>query len=135
MTYGPSNATVFAGNAAAEIVIAKDGKSLLVSNRNATFFEMANPDPSNSTKIPSDTMAEFSIGVDGGVTFGELTPAGGAFPRSFSENKKGDLVAVGLQNSGRVVVYEWCVMTGKMGKEVLAGFEGLGGVTGVVWGE
>jgi len=134
-TYGPSNATVFAGNAAAEIAIAKDGKSLLVSNRNATFFDIANPDPKNVTRIPSDTMAEFSIGVDGGVAFGELTPAGGAFPRHFSENKEGSLVAVGLQNSGRVVIYERCKMTGKMGKDVLADFEGLGAVTNVVWGE
>jgi len=134
-TYGPSNATVFAGNAAAEIMVAKDGKSLLVSNRNATFFEIANPDPKNATRIPSDTMAEFSIGPDGGVAFGELTPAGGSYARSFSENKEGGLVAVGLQNSGRVVIYERCKMTGKMGKDVLADFEGLGGVTNVVWGE
>jgi 6-phosphogluconolactonase (cycloisomerase 2 family) len=135
MTYGPSNATVFAGNAAAEIAIARDGKSLLVSNRNATSFDIANPDPKNVTRIPSDTMAEFSIGVDGVVAFGELTPAGGAFPRHFSENKEGSLVAVGLQNSGRVVIYEKCKITGKMGKDVLADFGGLGGVTNVVWGE
>lgn len=69
------------------------------------------------------------------MQFGELTPAGGAFPRSFSENKEGGLVAVGLQNSGRVAIYERCPMTGKMGKDVLAAFEGLGGVTNVVWGE
>jgi len=87
------------------------------------------------TRIPSDTMAEFSIGVDGVVAFGELTPAGGAFPRHFSENKEGSLVAVGLQNSGRVVIYEKCKITGKMGKDVLADFGGLGGVTNVVWGE
>lgn len=134
-TYGPSTAPVFAGNAAAEIAIASDGKSLLVSNRNATFLNIANPDPKNATQIPSDTFAEFSIAPKSGeVQFGELTPAGGAFPRSFSESKEGGLVAVGLQNSGRVAIYERCKMTGKMGKDVLASFEGLGGVTNVVWG-
>lgn len=135
-TYGPSNGTAFAGNAAAEVIVAKDGKSLLVSNRNATFFDIQNPDPTNSTRVPSDTMAEFSISQDGGqLTFGQLTPAGGSFPRHFSENEKGDLVAVALQNSGRVVIYERCTKTGKMGKDVVADFEGLGGVTSVVWGK
>jgi len=136
-TYGPSNASVFAGNAAAEIMISQNGKSLLVSNRNATFFsDIANPDPTHSTRIPSDTMAEFSINRDNGeVKFGELTPAGGAFPRSFAENREGGLVAIGLQQSGRVVVYERCKKTGRLGREVVADFEGLGAVTNVVWGK
>lgn len=134
-TYGPSNATAFAGIAASEVRIAMNGKSLLVSNRNATFFNIKNPDPKNSTLVASDTMASFSINPgDGKVSFNELTPAGGSFPRSFSENHDGSLVAVGLQNSGRVVIYSRCKKTGKLGKDVLADFEGLGAVTSVVWG-
>ncbi len=134
-TYGPANATAFAGNAAAEIEIAKNGKSLLVSNRNATFFDIKNPDPKNATRVASDTMAEFDISGDGTAHFGQLTPAGGSFPRSFAENPKGNLVAIGLQNSGRVVIYERCKVTGRLGKDVVADFEGLGQVTNVVWGK
>ena len=136
-TYGPANHTAFAGNAAAEIAIAPNGKSLLVSNRNATFFDIANPDPKNVTRVPSDTLATFSLSTTGTgeVGFEELSPAGGSFPRQFSENHDGSLVAVGLQNSGRVVVYGRCKKTGKMGRQVLADFEGLGQVTSVVWGK
>jgi len=134
-TYGPSQGTTFAYNAASEIALAPGGKTLMVSNRNTTYFNITNPNPKNATLEPSDTMATFDIGLNGTMKFGALSPAGGSFPRQFSLNKKGDLVAVGLQMSGRVVVYGRCERTGEVGNKVLADFEGLGPVTSVVWGE
>lgn len=44
-------------------------------------------------------------------------------------------MAVGLQNSGRVVIYERCTQTGKIDGRVVADIEGLGAVTSVVWDE
>ncbi|KAL8737017.1 MAG: hypothetical protein Q9181_002104 [Wetmoreana brouardii] len=137
--YGPSNATVFSSNAPSEIVVAPSGDQLIVSNRNATFFEhVKNPDPNNSTQIASDTLATFSLSkspMGEAAKFTDLTPAGGSFPRHFSLNHDGSLVAVGLQNSGRVAIYERCTKTGKIGKDVVADFEGLGAVTSIVWDE
>jgi len=133
-TYGPAPNATFAFNAAAEVAIY--GDTLTVSNRNATAFTIANPDPKNTTQVPSDTLATFKISpADGTIMFEALSPAGGSFPRMFSLNKEGSLAAVGLQNSGRVVVYHRCRETGKLGDKVLADFEGLGGVSSVVWVE
>ncbi|KAL9601250.1 MAG: hypothetical protein Q9219_002655 [cf. Caloplaca sp. 3 TL-2023] len=138
--FGPSNDPIFSGNAPAEIVIPRhplaDGRAqLLVSNRNATFFKnVTNPDPKNATAIESDTLAAFTIGAEGNeIQFDGLSPAGGSFPRHFSVRGDGAMVAVGLQQSGRVVVLRRDVESGRLG-EVVAGFEGLGGVTEVVWG-
>ncbi|KAL8942138.1 MAG: hypothetical protein Q9216_001823 [Gyalolechia sp. 2 TL-2023] len=142
-TWGPSNDTIFSGNAPAEIIlapgaIANQGVQLLVSNRNATFFkDIKNPDPKNATHIDSDTIASFTIPKSGrkfAPKFGGLVPAGGSFPRHFSINREGSLLAVGLQNSGRLVVLERCAKTGVIG-EVVADFEGLGQVSNIVWDE
>ena len=67
------------------------------------------------------------------VKFGSLTPAGGEFPRHMSLSPCGTMIAVALQNSGRVAVYGRDRKTGKVGEKVLAQVEGLGGVTSVVW--
>ena len=134
-TYGNNSASAFAGNAASEIVIASHTQ-LIVSNRNATFFQLNNPCPTNATKIPSDTMATFSLpeSGDGTFTFGRLSPAGGSFPRHFSLNRQRTLVAIGLQNSESVVVYGYDKKRGVLGDKPLAMFKGLGAVTSVVWG-
>ena len=137
-TYGGIKALEFAGNAASEIAIAPNAQSLLVSNRNATYFAgLRNPDPNNATLIASDTFATFAINppVTDELKFQALSPAGGSFPRHFTMNKEGSLVAVALQNSGRVVIYERCVTTGEMNHTAAADFEGLGGVTSIVWVE
>ena len=135
-TYGNNTASAFAGNAASEIVIA-GSKQLIVSNRNATYFQLNNPCPKNATKIPSDTMATFSLpeSMDGTFTFGRLSPAGGSFPRHFSMNKARTMIAVGLQKSESVVVYSYSKKTGVLGDKPLAMFKGLGPVTSVVWGK
>ncbi|KAL8788748.1 MAG: hypothetical protein Q9195_007155 [Heterodermia aff. obscurata] len=133
-TYGNHTEPIFAGNAAAEIALICD-KELLVSNRNATYFGIANPDPRNATKVASDTLASFKIGEAGEFSFGGLSPAGGSFPRQFSVSPAEDLVAVGLQDSARVVVYGVDGKKGRVGRVVLASAGVEGGVTSVVWGE
>jgi 6-phosphogluconolactonase (cycloisomerase 2 family) len=133
-TYGPAPNATFAFNAAAEIAVF--GNTLTVSNRNATAFTIKNPDPKNATMVPSDAMATFKIKPDDGtVMFESVSPAGGSFPRMFALSKDGGLAAVGLQNSGRVVIYHRCAVTGMLGADVLADYEGLGGVSSVVWGD
>ncbi|KAL8662003.1 MAG: hypothetical protein Q9168_008321, partial [Polycauliona sp. 1 TL-2023] len=148
--YGNANNTLDAkiasGNAPAEIALTylRNGAAqLIVSNRNATFFQgVKNPDPKNATAIVSDSLATFtlpSMSKGGNGTTTEtvvpqgLTPAGGLYPRSFAVGPNGDVVAVGLQQSGRVVVFRRCVETGMIGTEVLAGFEGLGEVSSLIW--
>ncbi|KAL8885530.1 MAG: hypothetical protein Q9205_003540 [Flavoplaca limonia] len=135
------------GNAPAEISLAylRNGAAqLIVSNRNATFFkDVKNPDPANSTAIVSDSLATFSLPTGTKMAMGNsteaiipqsLTPAGGLFPRSFKISPNGDMVAVGLQQSGRVAIFHRCMDTGMIGKDPVASVEGLGEVSSVVWG-
>lgn len=66
-------------------------------------------------------------------------PAGGATPRQFSLNAKGDLLAVAVQDDGWVAVLERDLVSGKIG-EVVGGVGGLGsgsktGVVCVIWDE
>ncbi|KAG7008189.1 3-carboxy-cis,cis-mucoante lactonizing enzyme [Physcia stellaris] len=132
-TYADNKDPVFAGTAASEIVIS--GGQIIVSNRNATLLHIKNPDPKNATQVASDTLATFqsSEPADGNFKFGELTPAGGSFPRQFSLSPKGDLVAVGLQNDKRVAIYSRCTKTGRLGTDILASVDIVGQVTSVVW--
>ncbi|KAI6711576.1 hypothetical protein JHW43_005854 [Diplocarpon mali] len=128
-TYGPH--AVPAGSAAAE----PDHRFLLTSDRNASVFEIANPDPSNGTALPSDTLQTWAVDdATGTLSFVQLAPAGGRYPRQFSVNKAGTLVAVGLQKDGRVAILERNVATGEMGS-VVASVELLGEVSCVIWEE
>ncbi|KAL8849072.1 MAG: hypothetical protein Q9221_005916 [Calogaya cf. arnoldii] len=134
------------GLAPAEITVGylRNGATqLIVSNRNATFFSnVKNPDPKNSTAIVSDSLATFSLtspskmaaNSTASIGEGKLTPAGGLYPRSFSISPNGDMIAIGLQTSGRVAVFHRCMDTGAIGKEAVAAYEGLGEVSSVVWG-
>ncbi|KAL8798686.1 MAG: hypothetical protein Q9182_006472 [Xanthomendoza sp. 2 TL-2023] len=139
--YGNATGSVASGNAPAEIAIAQvkgRGSQLIVSNRNATFFtSVKNPDPANSTTIVSDSMATFSLPADknGSFEFSQLTPAGGLYPRHFRLNRRGNLMAVGLQLSGWVAVYRRCTDTGRIDQDPVACFGGLGGVSSLVWDE
>lgn len=128
-------------SAAAEIHITPDHNHLIVSQRNDTFFTI--PDPtnsnsnsnSNSSSIPSDTLLTFSLDpCTGNFSLIDVSPAGGSFPRQFNINQSGDLVAVGLQNDGRVVVIERDVKTGQMGG-IVAAIDVAGQVVCVVWNE
>jgi 6-phosphogluconolactonase (cycloisomerase 2 family) len=52
-----------------------------------------------------DSIASFSISVaDGTLKRLPLISAHGSFPRHFSLNRAGNLMAVGLQNSGNLVI-------------------------------
>ncbi|KAL8677706.1 MAG: hypothetical protein Q9186_005890 [Xanthomendoza sp. 1 TL-2023] len=139
--YGNARVAIASGNAPAEIALANikgGGSQLIVSNRNATLFSsVKNPDPANSTAIVSDSMATFSLPANknGSFEFSQLTPAGGLYPRHFRLNRRGDLMAVGLQLSGRVAIYRRCIETGVIDQDPVVGFEGLGGVSSLVWDE
>ncbi|KAL8749532.1 MAG: hypothetical protein Q9199_007630 [Rusavskia elegans] len=135
------------GTAPAEITITNlrtGAAQLIVSNRNATFFkDVKNPDPKNQTAIVSDSLATFTLPSKNTyananatelITPQALTPAGGLFPRSFAVSPNGDMIAVGLQGSGRVAVFHHCMDTGAIGKEPVVAVEGLGEVSSVVWG-
>ncbi|KAK4987434.1 hypothetical protein LTR28_001862, partial [Elasticomyces elasticus] len=111
-----------------------DNRFLIISNRNNTSFSLPNPDRRNSTRIPSDSLATFALNCDGSLAFRQLWPAGGSYPRHFSMNSHGDLVAVGLQQSSSVVVLARDVATGLIGNAV-AEVEVEGQVTCVVWDE
>ena len=122
--------------APAEVRIAPDNKYLIVSNRNDSSFQLANPDPKNATQIPSDTLATYAIQPDGKLNFVQLWPAGGLYARSIDINKKGDLVAVGLQLDSRVVVFKRDPAKGTLDVPVAwYGNNGTGQVTAVKWDE
>jgi 6-phosphogluconolactonase (cycloisomerase 2 family) len=74
------------GTRAAEISVSPDSRFIVASNRNATVFQIANPDPKNSTKIGSDSIATFAPKKDGTLDFVQLAPSGGSFPRHFKFN-------------------------------------------------
>jgi 6-phosphogluconolactonase (cycloisomerase 2 family) len=135
----------------AEIALSPDGRFVVVSNRRDLSF---NSSTIPSSDIPSDGISVWSLTAaasppvqrypphmpsaaaptPGALTFEGLFPAGGSYPRQFAINKAGNLVAVGLQESGRVVVWERDVASGAFEREVGV-VEGLGQVTCVVWDE
>ncbi|THY81465.1 3-carboxy-cis,cis-mucoante lactonizing enzyme [Aureobasidium pullulans] len=133
-TYG--DLVVPEGNAAAEIAVTPDNRFLIISNRNNTSFHIPSPSssPHNTTSIPSDSLSTFSLQKDGTLKHIQLWPSGGMFPRHFSLNKFGDLLAVGMQYDRSVVVFERDVALGVLGKPV-ARWVGGGNVTCVVWEE
>ncbi|THZ39782.1 3-carboxy-cis,cis-mucoante lactonizing enzyme [Aureobasidium pullulans] len=131
-TYG--DVVVPEGNAAAEIAVTPDNRFLIISNRNNTSFHIPSPNPHNTTSIPSDSLSTFSLQKDGTLKHIQLWPSGGMFPRHFSLNKFGDLLAVGMQYDRSVVVFERDVALGTVGKPV-ARWVGGGNVTCVVWEE
>jgi 6-phosphogluconolactonase (cycloisomerase 2 family) len=69
---------------------------LIISNRNDITFGIS---------PPTDSLATFSISrSDGTLTKLPLVSAHGSFPRQFALNKAGTLLAMGLQQSGSLVV-------------------------------
>ncbi|KAJ9655427.1 hypothetical protein H2201_008807 [Coniosporium apollinis] len=131
-TFGGAN--VPQGAAAAEVSVSPDNRFVLVSNRLDKTFEFRNPDPTNSTAEASDSLANFVPQPNGTLLFTQLCPAGGLHPRYFSFNKAGDLVAVALQLSDRVVIHMRDVDTGYFQWAVAAHWI-EGQPTTVVWDE
>jgi 6-phosphogluconolactonase (cycloisomerase 2 family) len=127
------------GATAAEIQISPDNRYVVVSNRNDSSFTLDTYSGSSTETELSDSLATYAIDNKGGLTFKQLWPAGGLFPRQFSINKTGDMVAVGLQNSCRVVVLARDVEQGILGQPLAAISLGncvgdsLAGPTMIVW--
>ena len=145
------------GNAPAEILISPDNRFLLISNRNSSDFIVPVPlnNPNATTYFPqysyasvnaslqipqnesSDSISTFRINNDGTLSFLQLAPTGGSWPRSMSLSPDGALLAVGLQYANRTNVYERDVATGLLGNlaaSVDMNGPGEGNVTSVVWG-
>ncbi|KAK6085605.1 extracellular aldonolactonase [Seiridium cupressi] len=123
------------GTAAAEIVLSPDDKFLIVSSRGENSFTIPNFDISNSTEIVSDAVITFSVDHSSGeLSLLQSYPSGGRYPRQFSINKAGDLIAVGLQSDSRVVVIQRDVESGLL-TEFIANATVAGEVTAVIFNE
>ena len=110
---------------------------MIVSNRNdnSTYSgaTITSRDTSKSS-IMSDTLSTFSLNATGTFDFVGLFPAGGRYPRQFSLNRRGNLAAVGLQYSSKVVIISRNVTTGNFLEQV-AELDLEGQITSVVWDE
>lgn len=135
--------SIFGGNTtyptigAGEIAMSPDRRYLITSSRGDNYFNITNPASTTVTmaQIPSDTLSIWKIDWQSGkLQHEQLTAAGGRFPRMFAMNTAGDLVAVGLQSDGRVVIIKRDIGSGRLG-EFVAAVEGLGGVNSIVWDE
>ena len=145
------------GNAPAEILVTPDNRFVLISNRNAsdtvvpvpvtslnasTYFpQMTYAGVNGSDVVPhmevSDSISTFRINDDGTLSFIQLAPSGGIWPRTMSVSPDGSMLAVGLQYTNRTVVYERDISSGLLG-DLLASVEMSGpgevNITAVVWG-
>jgi 6-phosphogluconolactonase (cycloisomerase 2 family) len=119
-------------NAPAGVLISPDNRFLIVSNRNSTLFSLPNPDTTNSTQIPADTLTTFELQHDGSLVFVQAWPSGGLYPRQFSINPSGTLIAVGNQLSANVALLSRNPATGLIG-EPLARIPVDGNITCVVF--
>ncbi|EPE32514.1 Nitrous oxide reductase, N-terminal [Glarea lozoyensis ATCC 20868] len=129
------NVSTPTGAAAAEGILSPDNKFFHTTGRNAPFLTTPNPDSANTTALASDAIQTWAIdAATGKLTFQGSYPAGGVTPRQFSINAKGDMAAVGLQTTGRLVILKRDIASGAFGA-VLASVEGLGGVTTSIWDE
>jgi len=128
-TYGLLNLPP--GTAPAEVHVSPDNKYLTISNRNDTAFTLAEPD---GTIVKSDSLSTFALQDDGSLVWHQLWPAGGSFPRHYSMNAPGTLVAVGLQNDALVAILQRDPSTGLIG-EPIARIPVGGNVTCVVFDE
>lgn len=134
-TYGTTATPV--GAKAAEIAVSPDNLFVTVSNRNGPIFNVDNPN-GNGTQIPSDSLAVFKpSALNGKLSFVQIAPSGGSFPRHFSYNKAGDKIAVANQRSKSVDIWARDVKTGKLGKRLAsnAEFSKGGEINNVIWAE
>ena len=116
-------------NAPAEIHVTPDNKYITISNRGDSSFNLTEPDGSF---LQSDSLATFALQNDGSLIFHQLWPAGGSFPRHYSMNAPGTLVAVGLQYDQDVAILARDPSTGLIGEPVARISVG-GNVTNVVF--
>lgn len=126
----PAGKSAPSGSKAAEVHVA--GNFVYVANRN---------DQSFGSRM--DSMAAFAINpATGGASFLEASSAYTFFPRTFSINKAGDLVATGGQTSATVAVIKRDTTTGKLGPllaTLAVGNPGTvnneDGLSAVIWNE
>ncbi|KAI4945260.1 hypothetical protein J4E86_009146 [Alternaria arbusti] len=133
-TYG--NTTLPPVSYASEMILSPDNKFLVAANRNGTVFKVDNPDPKNSTQVPSDSLATFKPTADGRLSFVQLAKSGGYYPRHFNMNKDGSMIAIANQFSKNVAVYSRNLETGRIedSKPVAtAEVLGSGGLMFVQW--
>ncbi|PMD39224.1 3-carboxy-cis,cis-mucoante lactonizing enzyme [Hyaloscypha variabilis F] len=114
---------------AAEVRIV--GNNLYAANRNDKLF-------GNST----DSLATYNIDASGTLTFVEVTSAHGFYPRTFTVNKAGTMLAVGGQTSSSVAIIARDTTTGRLGNLIAwlqVGAQGTytneDGLSSVVWVE
>ncbi|KFY26707.1 hypothetical protein V493_03921 [Pseudogymnoascus sp. VKM F-4281 (FW-2241)] len=106
------------------------GNTVTVSNRADESFGANN-----------DSLAVFTIDESGAVSTPVMSPTYGSYPRTMQINAAGDLVAIGNQNSGTVVIVSRDPTTGALGDEVASvsvgpeGYDGVGGLSSVAWAE
>lgn len=114
---------------AAEIQVSPDHRFAIVSNQNHSYFPY------------SDSLATYRINANGTLSFVQLTPSGGRFPRAFQLNKAGDLVVVAHQENSTVAVLERNILSGHIGTIIAHLYvdtvvEGIiHGLSAVVWNE
>ena len=112
-------------NAPAEIEVSPDNRFLIISNRDTSFTDQ-------------DSLASYVINKDGTLSGKQLTPvktAEGAYPRHFSLNKAGNVVAVGLQYANETLILERNVTSGEIIQEPVARLQAGANVTNVLWAE
>lgn len=104
LTTIPNNATAPTGTKVGEVHV-KD-RFVYASNRNDLSFS------------PNDSMASFSLGSTGSMTFMNITSSGGWYPRTFDINKAGDMVAIGDQTTANVAIVKRDPGTGYLGPQL-----------------
>ncbi|KAF4587203.1 3-carboxymuconate cyclase [Ophiocordyceps camponoti-floridani] len=115
-----------------EVVISSDNKFVIVSSRNENNLQT--PSFPNNTSQPSDPIISFKLDSStGNLTDPQEVPAGGRFPRQFSMNAAGTLLAVALQKDERVVLIPRDPVTGKLGDRPVAFARVSGEVTSVIF--
>ncbi|PGH17476.1 hypothetical protein AJ79_01076 [Helicocarpus griseus UAMH5409] len=121
------NATAIEGTKVGEIKVF--GNHLYISNRNDKSFGEKNC-----------SLSHYTLSETGEMTWSEISPAHGWYPRTFDINAAGDLVAIGDQTTSNVAIVKRDVETGKLGDLVgnlRIGVEGTpeseDGLSAVLW--
>ncbi|KFY90621.1 hypothetical protein V500_05085 [Pseudogymnoascus sp. VKM F-4518 (FW-2643)] len=115
----------------------QDVEAVMVKGNTLTISNPAD----NRFGSNNDSVAVFSISSSGTMTLQDMSPTYGSYPRTLQINKAGDLVAIGNQNSGTVVIVARNPTSGKLGKEVARvkvgpqATNGDGGLSSVIWDE
>ena len=128
------------GAHAGELQISPHNRFLVLSNReDLTFHLNTYGDDAGSEPEASDSLATYAIGENGKLAFKQIWPAGGLHPRHFAMNRAGDMVAVGLKNSCRLVILCGDVETGLIGMPLadisVGRYDGSAGPNMIIWDE